>query len=471
MGIAVSGWALARAVSRLGHLGVVSGAGIDLITFRRLQDGDPGGRIRRALEAFPVPALARRVLDRYFREGGRAPAEAYRRLPFHDGTPNRELDELGVAASFAEIRLAREGHDGLVGMNLLTKMTLPTLPALYGAMLAGVDVVIMGAGIPRDIPGALDRLAVHADAEIQLPVEGDPAGHPVRFRPVDVLGVRLAPLKRPRFLPIVASNVLAMSLVRHGTGRVDGFIVEGPTAGGHNAPPRGPLSLNPRGEPKYGPKDEVDLAALKKLGLPFWLAGGRAEPAKLREALELGAEGIQVGTAFALCRESGLLPEIKAALVARVRAGNADVFTDPKASPTGFPFKVARLEGTLSEPGVFEARERVCDLGYLRSAYRKPDGGLGFRCPAEPEDAWARKGGDPAESADRKCLCNGLLAAAGLGQVRKDGRPEPPILTSGDDLLGLGRILPPEGDSYSAEDVIRYLESAVPATASRPGSP
>ena len=41
----------------------------------------------------------------------------------------------------------------------------------------------------------------------------------------------------------------------------------------------------------------------------------------------------------------------------------ARVFTDPLASPTGFPFKVLGLEGTLSEPAVYARRERLCDLG------------------------------------------------------------------------------------------------------------
>jgi nitronate monooxygenase len=68
--------------------------------------------------------------------------------------------------------------------------------------------------------------------------------------------------------------VLALTLARKANGRVDGFVVEGPTAGGHNAPPRGKLQLNDLGEPVYGERDRVDLTKLRDLGLPFWLAGG-----------------------------------------------------------------------------------------------------------------------------------------------------------------------------------------------------
>jgi len=63
------------------------------------------------------------------------------------------------------------------------------------------------------------------------------------------------------------------------------------------------------------------------------------------------------------------------------RAGTAHVFTDPIASPTGFPFKVVRMPGTLSEADPYAARTRICDLGYLRHLYRKPDGTAGLPLP------------------------------------------------------------------------------------------
>ena len=64
---------------------------------------------------------------------------------------------------------------------------------------------------------------------------------------------------RPAFLAIVASHVLATMLARRSTGRVNGFVVEGPTAGGHNDPPRGKPELSDAGEPVYGERDVVDL--------------------------------------------------------------------------------------------------------------------------------------------------------------------------------------------------------------------
>src|SRR5664280_2648163 len=77
MGVAVSSWQLAQAVSQTGQLGVVSGTALDVVIARRLQDGDVGGHVRRALKRFPVPAMAQRIESRYFLEGGRAPGQPY----------------------------------------------------------------------------------------------------------------------------------------------------------------------------------------------------------------------------------------------------------------------------------------------------------------------------------------------------------------------------------------------------------
>src|SRR5690606_4717445 len=106
---------------------------------------------------FPYPDMAERILERYFIPGGKGASEPYRPTPMPSIDPSPAHLELMVAANFVEVFLAGEGHSGLVGVNLLEKIQAPTLPSLYGAMLAGVDYVLMGAGIPRAIPGVLDR--------------------------------------------------------------------------------------------------------------------------------------------------------------------------------------------------------------------------------------------------------------------------------------------------------------------------
>jgi len=266
-------------------------------------------------------------------------------------------------------------------------------------------------------------------------------------------------------LAIVASNVLATTLLKKANGKVDGFIVEGPVAGGHNAQPRGKLQLDDLGQPVYGERDRVDTDKMRELGVPFWLAGGHGTAVGLRDALAAGAAGVQLGTAFALCEESGLRADYKRALLDDVAAGRAAVFTDPLASPTGFPFKVARVEGTASEPGVYRARPRICDLGYLGEAYRAPDGSIGYRCPGEPLTLFMAKGGKEEDAEGRKCLCNALLANIGHAQVRAGKHVEPGLVTAGDDLAGTARFIPRNRNSYCAADVVGLLRTAL-ATAS-----
>jgi nitronate monooxygenase len=246
-------------------------------------------------------------------------------------------------------------------------------------------------------------------------------------------------------------------LLRKAGGSVEGFVIEGPLAGGHNAPPRGQLHLTPDGQPIYGPRDVVNLEAMRKVGMPFWLGGACGSPEGLRAALAEGAAGVQVGTAFALCVESGLTSEVRLALIRKALEGEGRAFTDPVASPTGFPFKVAQLEGTLSEASVYEQRRRICEMGFLREAYRKDDGSVGFRCAAEPVSVYLAKGGKVEDTVGRKCICNGLFANIGLGQRLPGGGIEPCILTLGDDFANIGRFCTPEHPDYTAADVVRHL--------------
>jgi nitronate monooxygenase len=460
MGVAVSNWKLARAVSRREQLGVISGTALDTVFVRRLQDGDPEGDMRRAMVAFPINGVAERVLDRYFLPNGREPGKPYRLLPMYRQHVSNERQLVTVLANFVEVFLAKEGHEGMVGINLLTKVQLPTLPSLYGAMLAGVDCVLMGAGIPREIPGALDALSQHGMASLRFDVEGMPAGEALHltFDPAEFGVTALDPIKRPAFFPIISATSLATTLVRKANGTVEGFIVEGPTAGGHNAPPRGEAKFNERGEPLYGDRDIVDMEKMRALGLPFWLAGGAGSPNRLSEALAAGANGIQVGTLFAFCEESGFADVIKRDVVDHVSQGDIDVRTDPLASPTGYPFKVVSWAGDSSE----YVRERKCDLGYLRIAYRRDNSRVDYRCAAEPVADYVRKGGLEADTVGRRCLCNALTANIGQAQPRPGTHDEPPLITSGDDLTTIQGFLNGR-DTYTADDVIDYLLAPLPA--------
>ena len=466
MGVGVSNWRLANAVSKLGQLGVVSGTALDSLFVRRLADGDPGGHMRRGLDAFPFPEMASRIWEEYYIPGGKAVIAPYPLTPMHQRRDLRKVVELCIVSNFVEVYLAREGHKNPVGINFLEKVQMPHMSSIYGAMLAGVGYVLMGAGIPLHIPGVIDALASLRPAEYRLAVTGAPqdADTAMNFDPADYVQGPLPVLDRPRFLAIVSSNTLASTMLRRASGRVDGLVIESPTAGGHNAPPRGKLLLNANGEPVYGERDLVDIAGLRALGVPFWLAGGYGNAESLRSALEQGAAGVQVGTAFAFSEESGMRPDLKSELLAQAVSGSGVVFTDPLASPTGFPFKVAQLQGSYSDAAVTEARTRICDLGYLREPYTQENGNIGYRCAAEPVENFVAKGGKLEETVGRKCLCNALMANIGHQQPRKDGSFEPPLITVGDDLNTVAQFLAPGRTSYSAADVVESLLSLSPDT-------
>jgi nitronate monooxygenase len=461
MGVGVSNWRLANAVSKLGQLGVVSGTALDALFVRRLADGDFGGHMRRGLDAFPFPDMARRIWAEYFTPGGKPSGTPYPNIPMHQKDSPRKLIELCIVSNFVEVFLAKEGHKNPVGINFLEKVQMPHLASIYGAMLAGVGYVLMGAGIPLHIPGVLDAFAAHHAAEYKLQVTGALAEMDTLMilDPAEYAEGPLPILHRPRFLAIVSSNTLATTMLRRASGRVDGLVIESPTAGGHNAPPRGKLQLNAAGEPVYGERDQVNIAELRTLGVPFWLAGGYGNAEKVREALDQGAAGVQVGTAFAFSRESGMRSDLKRSLLAKAVAGTGEVFTDPLASPTGFPFKVAQLEGTSSAFPIYQERKRVCDLGYLREPYAAGEGKIAYRCSAEPVENYVLKGGKAEDTVGRKCLCNALMANIGQQQTRKDGSVEPALVTVGDDLNTIAQYLAPGRTSYSAVDVVESLLS------------
>jgi nitronate monooxygenase len=441
----------------------VSGTAIDQVLVRRLADGDKGGYMRRGLDAFPFPEMAKKIWNEYFVPGGKPSGTPYPTTQMHQRRDSRSMIELLMVSNFVEVFLARQGHLNKVGVNFLEKVQLPHLASLYGAMLAGVGYVLMGAGIPLHIPGVIDNLAAGKPAEYRLAVTGAASTQDtmMNFDPAEYAEGPLPVLERPRFLAIVSSNTLATTMLRRATGRVDGFVIETPIAGGHNAPPRGKLQLNEAGEPIYGERDKVNLAEMRELGVPFWLAGGYGNADKVKEALDQGAAGVQVGTAFAFSEESGMRPDLKRTLLAQATAGTGKVFTDPLASPTGFPFKVAQLAGSYSDEGVAQARTRVCDLGYLREPYAAGENKIGYRCSAEPVANYIAKGGKIEDTVGRKCLCNALMANIGHAQTRKDGSAEPPLVTIGDDLNTAAQFLTAQRESYSAADVVKELLSKV----------
>jgi nitronate monooxygenase len=499
MGVYVSNWRLANAVAKEKPgitAGTVSGTGLDVVYTRLLQLGDPGGHVRRALAAFDAQfgiTIGRRICDRYYIEGGKEPNARFRNAPMQglhaqngsDTIPlpasppvqqvapitltlDEEIIELLIATGFAEVWLAREGHAGNIFINFLKKIELPLVYTMYGAMLAGVTGMVVGAGSPEGLPAIRTRLVNHKPVTIELAVLYRESGETfqVLFDPRVLADGKLAqnPLRRPAFLAIASLENLVQALAQSQSEAPDGFIIEHHTAGGHNAGPQGPLLKDAQGQPIYSALDEPDLQVIRQVGLPFWLAGGYGSHDKLQQALNAGATGVQVGSNFALAEESGMKSAYRIEILNELKKETAEaaLVQTTLYSPTGYPFKVVQLNGTLADDAVYAARPRVCDIGLLQQlGLGKPgtDGTrrLFQRCSAAPVEGFISKRGLQHNAADRRCLCNGLLACVGLGQVseRKGERvEESAIITLGNHLEGIRRLSRHGQATYWVRDVV-----------------
>lgn len=468
MGMWVSRWQLARRVAMFGQAGTVSGTGLAIVITRLLQNGDPDGSIRRALNHFPIPEMGEKIWDRYYIKGGKRWDRPYKSIPMIDHNPGKFAQELLIVANFVEVWLAKEGHDGLIGVNYLEKIQPPHLYSLFGAMLARVDYVIIGAGLAYQFPQAIEDLWQFMAAKYLIDVKpgkttGLPSTFEMTFDPATVMSAEdfhKLKIQKPLCLFIVSTALAAKGLIRKTRDHIlpDGFIIESNKAGGHNAPPRGEVILDEEGQPIYDEEGEDNLGINEikaltinkdgekiELNLPFWLAGEINCPERLKEAIGLGACGGQVGTAFSFCEESGITAQLKHRSIRDVLKGTYRVFTSIIASPTKFPFKTVVREGTLTELKVYQKRDRICDLGYLREAYWYIDGDevaqIGWRCCSEPIDDYLNKGGKIEDTEGSMCLCNALTETVGLGQIRKDGRREPPVITSGDNTTFVSILL------------------------------
>ena len=450
MGVGTSSARLANTISRAGELGVVSGTALDESIARRLQKGD--SETKHAVEQFPHKDFVERFLAKYWNEKGKGKEIPFRLTPMiNPDTPQDKMAFVTIG-NFAEVFLAKKGHSNPVGINYLEKIQTPHLASIYGAMLARVDYIIMGAGIPDQVPRVLDAYANGSGAIYNIDVKGlENNKFPMQFSPKEVFGIQHE-LERPQFFPIITLDVLAMRFEKK-IGGADGYVIERHIAGGHNTPPRG------KGE-EYTEKDEANLEKISAYGKPFFLAGGFGKRGGLKEALGKGASGIQIGSLFALSEESGIETKIKAQLIEELKKGNILVETDFRSSPTGFPFKVARINGTISESDFYEKRPRICDAGYLRHFKINDKGRIIGLCPSEPINSYLAKGGSVEDTNGRKCLCNGLFATIRMPQIKKDGYIEPPLLTLGDEVNNAKDLLNSIKDgetSYPALAVLEYV--------------
>lgn len=313
MGVGVSLAPLARAVAREGGIGLLSSACLDRLVSKRL------GRKVNAYEAM--------------------------------------REEIALAKS--------EG--GLAGVNIMCAIVRDYEDSVKGAIDAGADLIVCGAGLPLTLPSI------------------KPPG-----------GTALVPIvSSPRALELICKKWERLGY------RPDAAVLEGPLAGGHLGFRMDQLDLEEnRLENLLGP---VKDTAAKYGGFPVIVAGGVYTAGDIRRFLAMGADGVQMGTRFLATEESSASPAYKQAVI---DAGAEDILVafNP-GSPCGLPFRVIR-QSPMFVSALGRRRQPKCDKGYV---LMKDAEGRFTRCQAKEDNL------------SSFCICNGLLSSGGYNPEEEEG--------------------------------------------------
>ena len=261
-------------------------------------------------------------------------------------------------AVYEEISQAK-AKGGVSGINIMVALIKTYDDTVKGAIDAGADVIISGAGLPMSLP------------VIQKP--GDTA-----------------------LIPIV-SSARALELICKKWERVgyrpDAVVLEGPLAGGHLGFKLEEIYLDSNRLENLLPP--VKDMAEKHGGFPVIVAGGIYTHGDIVKFLKMGADGVQMGTRFLVAQESSATDAYKQAVI---NAGKEDIIVSHNpGSPCGLPFMVIK-ESPMYQSALQQKRKPRCNKGYVLRQDRE---GNFNQCRARLEDGGSF------------CICNGLLSSAG----------------------------------------------------------
>lgn len=209
-----------------------------------------------------------------------------------------------------EIRKARaKMTDGLLGVNIMCALTNYS-DMVKTSIREGVDVIISGAGLPMDLPGYLKEMKEEMKEEAKT-----------------------------KLVPIVSSGRAASILCKKWMKKFDylpdGFVVEGPKAGGHLGFKAEQLE-KPEFQLEQIVTDVIDAVTPFRQAhhkdIPVIAAGGVYTGQDIAKFLELGASGVQMGTRFVATHECDADEEFKKAYINATK----DDVTIIK-SPVGLP--------------------------------------------------------------------------------------------------------------------------------------
>jgi nitronate monooxygenase len=311
MGIGVSLYPLASAVAKEGGLGLVSSAALDRLLSKR---------------------------------------------------NNKKLNS--YEAAYEEVSLSKAG--GYAGINIMTALSRDYIDSVKGALDAGADAIISGAGLPLNLPA-------------------------------------IQPPKDTALIPIVSSaralDIICKKWEKLGY-RPDAVVLEGPLAGGHLGFRIDDVELESnRLETLFPPVKDM---ALKYGDIPVIVAGGIYTHEDIVRFLNMGAAGVQMGTRFLATEESSAPEAYKQAVVT---AKDEDIIVAHRpGSPCGLPFRVIK-QSPMYVSALKRLRKPKCDKGYV--LLKDADGKYTICGAKESNENFF-------------CICNGLLSSAGYNTDKEE---------------------------------------------------
>ncbi|MCL4475142.1 MAG: nitronate monooxygenase [Nitrospirae bacterium] len=285
-------------------------------------------------------------------------------------------------AAYNEVSLSKAAG-GYAGINIMVALVRDYESSVRGAIDAGADVIISGAGLPLGLPS-------------------------------------IQPPRDTALIPIV-SSARALELIckkweKLGY-RPDATVLEGPLAGGHLGFKIDSIDLESNTLERLLPP--VKDMAIKYGDFPVIVAGGIYTHDDIVRFLKMGADGVQMGTRFLATEESSASPLYKQAVI---DATEEDIIVAHKpGSPCGLPFRIIK-QSPMYLSALKRLREPKCDKGYV---LLKDAEGKFSRCPAKESNETAF------------CICNGLLSSAGYNSDEEE-----PLYTVGTNAYRVDRIVP-----------------------------
>jgi nitronate monooxygenase len=285
-------------------------------------------------------------------------------------------------AAYEEVSLSKSSG-GFAGINIMIALVRDYEDSVKGAVDAGADFIISGAGLPLNLPA-------------------------------------ITPPRDTALVPIV-SSARALELICKKWERLhyrpDAVVLEGPLAGGHLGFKIDQIDLESNKLENLLPP--VKDMAIKYGDIPVIVAGGIYTHADILRFLQMGANGVQMGTRFLATEESSASGAYKKAVV---DACEEDIIVARKpASPCGLPFRIIK-QSPMYVSGLRRLRPPKCDKGYV---LLKDEEGKFSRCPAKESNE------------NCFCICNGLLSSAGYNPDKEE-----PLFTVGTNASRVDKIIP-----------------------------